>query len=146
MMSFESFVRLGWSFFRTVVRGLFARKPELPRFEAQYRPDGMLSSVPDDHTVHRGVARCYGCGTCDLVALERGAFEALGPRGPMGFVQGVSRQAGVDLPLTDAATPALLGALETACPVRVPFVALASLVRRRHAEYAEATRALPAGR
>ncbi len=145
MMSFESFVRLGWSFLRTVMRSLFARKPELPRFEAQYRPDGMLSSAADDHAVHVGVARCFGCGACDLVALERGAFDALGARGPMVFVQGISRQAGTDLPLTEAATPELLQALEGACPVRVPFVALASLVRRRHAEYA-AARGLPAGR
>lgn len=145
MMSFESFVRLGWSFFRTVLRGLRARKPELPRFEAQYRPDGMLSAAASDHAVHVGVARCYGCGACDLAAMERGAAGAFGPRGPMAFVQGVSRHAGIDQPLTAEATPALLEALTASCPVQVPFVSLAMLVRRRHTEYAEARSRAPRG-
>lgn len=134
MMSFESFVRLGWSFFRTVLRGLLPRRPQLPRFEAQYRPDGVLSTEPSEVDAQDGAARCFSCGACDVVALERGAFGALGPHGPMGFVVGVSRQAGVDLGATGDATEALLGAFTEACPVRVPFVALTHLVRRRRAE------------
>ena len=35
----------------------------------------------------------------------------------------------------DSALDDALRAFTDACPVRVPFVALASLVRRRHAEY-----------
>lgn len=134
MLSFESFVRLGWSFFRTVLRGLFPRRSELPRFESQYRPDGVLSTRLAEVPVQEGAARCFACGACDVAALERGAFRALGPQGPMGFVVGVSRQAGVDLGISDEASPALLDALSEACPVRVPFVALVDLVRRRHAE------------
>jgi hypothetical protein len=134
MMSFESFVRLGWSFFRTVLRGLLPRRPQLPRFEAQYRPDGVLSTEPSEVAAQDGAARCFACGACDVVALERGAFGALGPAGPMGFVVGVSRQAGVDLGVSAGASPALLEALTAACPVGVPFVALADLVRRRRAE------------
>jgi hypothetical protein len=134
MMSFESFVRLGWSFFRTVLRGLFPRRPQLPRFEAQYRPDGVLSTAAPEVAVHDAAQRCFACGACDAAALERGAFGALGREGPMAFVVGVSRQAGVELAASDAATPALLAALTEACPVRVPFVALVDLVRRRRRE------------
>ena len=143
MMSFESFVRLGWSFFRTVLRGLFPRRSQLPRFEAQYRPDGVLSTEQPDVAVQDGAQRCFACGACDVAALERGEYGALGPLGPMGFVVGVSRQAGIDLGVASDASPALLQALTEACPVRVPFVGLAGLVRRRHAE-AERSAMVPA--
>ena len=144
-MSFESFVRLGWSFFKTVLRNAFSRRSQLPRFVSQYRPDGMLVLEEGDHAVMVGAGRCIGCGACDVRAIELGAFTALGPRGPMAFVVGVSRQAGVDAPLGDEVSHALLNALEAACPVAVPFVPLATLVRRRHAELREA-KALPAFR
>ena len=134
MMSFESFVRLGWSFFRTVLRGLFPRGSQLPRFEAQYRPDGVLSTLPPEIAVQDGAQRCFACGACDVAALERDEFGALGPLGPMAFVVGVSRQAGIDLAVAAEAAPSLLRALTEACPVRVPFVALVDLVRRRRSE------------
>lgn len=133
-MSFESFVRLGWSFFRTVLRGLFPRRSQLARFEAQYRPDGVLSTEGPEVAVQAGAQRCFACGACDVEALERGEFVALGPQGPMGFVVGVSRQAGIDLGVARDVSPALLQALTDACPVQVPFVALVDLVRRRRAE------------
>lgn len=134
MMSFESFVRLGWSFFRTVLRGLFPRRSQLARFESQYRPDGVLSTDPPEVAVQDGAQRCFACGACDVAALERGEFGALGPLGPMAFVVGVSRQAGIDLGVADELPSALLQALTEACPVRVPFVPLVELVRRRRAE------------
>lgn len=145
MWSLESIVRLGWSFFKTVLRSALSRPRELPRFVAQYRPDGVLLSVPSDHAVLVSAGRCFGCGACDLRALELGAPDALGPRGPMAFVQGVSRQAGIDAPMTEQATPELLQALTEVCPVAVGFVPLVALVRRRHEELAEA-HALPAYR
>lgn len=144
MWSFESIVRLGWSFFKTVLRSVFSRRRELPRFVAQYRPDGMLSRDDADHETVRGAGRCDGCGACDLRAIELNRFDILGPRGPMAFVQGVSRQAGLDAPRAEPSRD-VLDALTRACPVRVPFVALDALVRRRHGEYREA-RALPAYR
>ena len=49
MWSIESVVRLGWSLFKTVLRSAFSRRRELPRFMAQYRPDGMLTREPADH-------------------------------------------------------------------------------------------------
>ena len=97
MMSFESFVRLGWSFFRTVLRGFFPRRSQLPRFEAQYRPDGVLTTEGPEVALQDRAQRCFACGACDVAALERGEFGALGPMGPMAFVVGVTRQAGLDL-------------------------------------------------
>lgn len=143
MMSFESFVRLGWSFFRTVLRGLFPRRSQLERFEAQYRPDGVLSTEAPEVAVQEGAQRCFACGACDAAALERGEFGALGPLGPMGFVVGVSRQAGVDLAVAPDVPPALLQTLTEVCPVRVPFAPLVDLVRRRRAE-AECSALAPA--
>lgn len=134
MMSFESFVRLGWSFFRTVLRGFFPRRSQLPRFEAQYRPDGVLTTEVPELAVQDGAQRCFSCGACDVAALERGEFGALGPLGPMAFVVGVTRQAGIDFGAAGEVPPALLQALTEACPVRVPFGGLVGLVRRRRAE------------
>lgn len=139
MMSFESFVRLGWSFVRTVVRNALVQRSQLPRFLSQYRPDGMVSAEPADHNVLVGAGRCIACGRCDVRALELGAWEALGPRGPMAFVLGASRLAGADDVDPARATPALLEELTAACPVAVPFAPLAALVRRHRAELAAAS-------
>jgi hypothetical protein len=145
MWSIESIFRLGWSLCKTVVRSVLVRPRQLARFVAQYRPDGMLSREADDHDVAVGAGRCIGCGACDVRAIELGAADALGARGPMAFVQGVSRQAGVDDPTTPRATAAFLAELTAACPADVPFVPLVALVRRRHDELT-AARALPAPR
>lgn len=134
MMSFESFVRLGWSFFRTVLRGFFPRRSQLPRFEAQYRPDGVLTTEGPEVALQDRAQRCFSCGACDVAALERGEFGALGPLGPMAFVVGVTRQAGLDLGVAGDVPPALLQALTEACPVWVPFGGMVVLVRRRRAE------------
>lgn len=147
MMSFESFVRLGISFFRTVIRRAFGGPPELPRFVAQYRPDGMLSAGPEDPAVLAGASRCIACGRCDLRAWELGVMEGFGADTPMAFALGASRQAGTDLSLAAHADDATLAELTAACPVGVPFVALAALVRRRNAEFVagrlDAPRPLP---
>lgn len=135
MMAPESFVRLGWQFFRTIIKRAWRSDSELPRFMEQYRPDGMLSAEADDPQVLVGAGRCFACGRCDAVAWELGVREALGPTGPMAFVMGASRQAGTDLSLAAHASDEALRAFTEACPVQVPFVALAALVRRRNAEY-----------
>ena len=145
MWSIESVVRLGWSLVKTVLRSAFSRRRELPRFMAQYRPDGMLTRAPADHDAIIGAGRCIGCGACDVRAIELGRADALGPRGPMAFVQCISRQAGVDAPVSAQCSSELLNDLARACPVEVPFVALTELVQRRHAELSEA-RKMPAFR
>lgn len=147
MMSFESFVRLGISFFRTVIRRAFGGPAELPRFVAQYRPDGMLSAAPGDPAVLAGASRCVACARCDVRAYELGVYESLGGGGPMAFALGASRQPGTDLSIAAHASDEVLREFTAACPVGVPFVALAALVRRRHAELVaarlDAPRALP---
>ncbi len=135
MLSFESFVRLGWSFFKTVLRNIFPRRTELPRFLEQYRPDGMLRALPGDSAVQTGASRCIGCGACDLRAVELGLRDALGRNGPQAFVRGASRQAGIDMGFAAKADERVLRELEACCPVAVPFVALAALVRRRHDDW-----------
>jgi ferredoxin len=145
MWSLESIVRLGWSFVKTLLRSVAERPKQLPRFVAQYRPDGMLAREAGDHEAIVAAGRCIGCGRCDLRAIELGAPDALGSGGPMTFVQGVSRQAGIDDPSTPRATKDLLDELTAVCPVGVQFVPLVALVRRRHRELIEA-RSLPAAR
>lgn len=142
-LSFRSFVRLSWSFARTMLKRLFVRRSELPRFVESYRPDGMLDTLPDETATLTAVGRCIGCGACDVRAMELDAFDALGARGPMAFVVAASRSSATDVPAGERVTPALLESLTVACPVRVPFVPLVALVRRRHAALT-AIRALPA--
>jgi hypothetical protein len=135
MMSLESFLRLGWSFFKTVLHNLVVRRPQLPRFLAQYRPDGMHRSEAGDHAVLVGASRCLVCGLCDARALELNAWEVLGRRGPMAFVLSGSRMSrGLE---AVAPSRAVLDELTQACPVKVPFVPLAALVERRRRELVE---------
>jgi hypothetical protein len=136
MMSFDSFVRLGWAFARVVARNLISRRPQLPRFMAQYAPDGIVPFAPDDRIVLEGASRCIACAQCDRDARLHGGFEALDPRGPMAFVLGVSRHSGEHdaAEIAPAASDELLDRLRRACPVDVPFAPLADLVRRRGRE------------
>lgn len=142
-LSFRSFLRLSWSFARTMLKRLFVRRSELPQFVANYRPDGMLDTLPTEVPTLTEVGRCIGCGACDVRAMELDAFDALGARGPMAFVVAASRSAATDVPRGERVTDALLESLTRVCPVRVPFVPLVALVRRRH-EALTAVKALPA--
>jgi hypothetical protein len=146
MMSFESFVRLGWSFARVMARKLGPRRPQLPVFVEQYARDGIVLFEPGDRAVLDGASRCLACGRCDIRALLDDAFNALSPRGPMAFVLGVSRHSGAHdaAAITPAATPTHLAALTAVCPVDVPFAPLAALVRRRQRALQQ-VRARPAG-
>ena len=100
----------------------------LPGFD-----DGIVLFERGDREVLDGASACIACGRCDTEAAIAGAFEALGPQGPMAFVLGVSRHSGEHdaAQITPAATDALLAQLTRICPVRVPFVPLTALVARR---------------
>ena len=74
-----------------------------------------------------------------MAALGSGDFERFGATGPMGFVVGLSRRAGVDPGSPLGVDAKLAEAMTDACPVRVPFVALVDLVRRRHEEHVQGT-------
>lgn len=141
MMSFESFVRLGTAFVRVMAKKLLGLRPQLPTFVSYYQPDGIVLFEPSDGEVLTGASRCIACGRCDATALCEGTFTALGPRGPMAFVLGVSRHSGEhdEAEISPEATPAVLARLREACPVDVPFAPLVALVRRR-AERLEAAR------
>jgi hypothetical protein len=132
-MSFESFVRLGWAYARVMARKLLGSSNEIDRFVQQYQPDGIVLFEPSDPDVLAGASRCIACGRCDTEARLRDTFTALGARGPMAFVLGVSRHSGKHdaAEISAAATPEQLEALTGVCPVEVPFVRLVALVRRR---------------
>jgi hypothetical protein len=134
-ISLESLLRLGWSFGKTVVKNRLVKAPQLPRVQAQYGPDGMLSASPGDHETLVAAGRCTHCCRCDVRALETDIFTPLGPRGHRAFVQGVSRRPGLDGTVGPEATAERLRDLSLHCPVEVPFVALAALVRRRYDEH-----------
>lgn len=135
MLSFQSFVRLGLAFARVLWKKAVHKAPELPRFVHHYEADGIVLFERGESEVLAGASRCVACTRCDAEALVRGCYEALGPQGPMGFVLGVSRHSGEhDLAELDASVSKEdLSALTESCPVRVPFVPLVALVRRRAA-------------
>lgn len=132
-LSLESYLRLGWAFVRVMAGKLRGTHQQLPRFMAQYAPDGIVPFAPEDPSVLEGASRCIACGRCDARALIDGTFHALGPRGPMAFVLGVSRHSGRHdaAEISSTITTQSLNALTAACPVAVPFAALVDLVRRR---------------
>jgi hypothetical protein len=132
-MSLESVFRLGWAFAKVLGRKVVGVPAQLARFVQQYERDGIVLFAPGDDDIVAGASRCIACGRCDAAAARAGLFDALGPRGPMAFVLGVARHTGLhdQAELGAGATPAALAELNAACPVDVPFVALAALVRRR---------------
>jgi hypothetical protein len=132
-MSLESVFRLGWAYAKVLGRKLVGVPVQLQRFVRQYERDGIVLFEPGDDDIVAGASRCVACGRCDVVALQMGAFDALGPRGPMAFVLGVSRHTSLhdQAEIDPAAGRAALERLRAACPADVPFVELAALVRRR---------------
>ena len=135
MMSFESFVRLGWSFARVLGRKLIGGGAQFEQFVSQYQADGILPISAAERGVLDAASRCYACGRCDLHAFAEGTHDALGTAGPMAFVMGVSRHSSHHdaAEISASATPELLAGLTRVCPVDVPFTALVRLVRTRQA-------------
>jgi hypothetical protein len=133
MMSLQSITRLGWSLVRVLAHKVVGRPAQLTQFLRQYQSAGIVPFSAEDEAVLRGAGRCIACGRCDQQALAGGHFAALGPRGPMAFVLGVSRHSGEHdaAQISPQATPAVLSELTAACPVEVPFAELAALVLRR---------------
>ena len=135
-----SLLTLGKAYGKILLRKLFNDQSQLPTFLEHYTRDGIVLFEPEDAEVLQAASRCYGCGECNVQAVMDEQFAALGPAGPMAFVLGVSRHSGhhdtarFDGDLSDET----LAKLTRACPVKVPFVPLVALVRRRAKTLTEA--------
>jgi hypothetical protein len=132
-----------------MARKLMIGRSQLPQFVSQYAADGILPFEAADLRTLERASQCIACARCDTRALVAGAFEALGPGGPMAFVLGVARHSGEHdaAELSPSLTERLLAEWTEVCPVSVPFAPLADLVRRRkHAleSVRGATQKLPA--
>src|SRR6478609_5198902 len=117
MMSFESFVRLGWSFARVLGRKLIGGGAQFEQFVSQYQADGILPISAEERGVLDRASRCYACGRCDLYAFEHDVHGVLGANGLMAFVVGVSRHSSHHdaAEIASGATPEVLDGFTGAC-------------------------------
>lgn len=133
-MTLGSLLRLGYLFFRQLLRRLTSRKSGLAQFEENYAADHLRALTTEDREQLPSFSGCIACGMCDAVfdAYERTARGDF--RGPSDLPLAYTR----NLPDYDALPTFIshlrkgdLEALERVCPVRIPFRRLALFVERR---------------
>ena len=133
-MTLGSLVRLGFYFFRQLLRRVTARESGLARFEANYDADRLRPLTPDEREALPSFSGCIACGMCDAVfdAYDRTPRSQF--RGPSDLPLAYTR----NLPDYDALPPFIahlrqgdLEHLERVCPARIPFRRLAVFVERR---------------
>ncbi len=134
-------VLLAFGFLRALARRATPTRP-LSRFREQYQDDGILAVTAEEAIVLTSVGRCVACGKCDRGEATRIRESTQGYRGMMAFSLSGARS----LPDYPAASHMIAGigdeAFETAeraCPVHVPLLALARLVRGHAQRMADAT-------
>jgi hypothetical protein len=126
---------LAWSFIKVLFKMVFTRPtPGLEQFHANYGTEGLVPIAKDEREALERFSRCIACGRCDVgegerIAASRGAYPGL-----MQLTLASTRS----MPDYDAALrgfshvpDAVLRAKQRACPVRIPFLALASFVRAK---------------
>lgn len=106
-------------------------------FLANYAPEGLAPTSPDDRAHLEAASRCISCGLCD-------AFDGLLGSRALGSYDGVSllpRQYGRSSvewthlrAFFDAVEPEAYREAEKVCPTRVPLVALAYWLREKVSE------------
>ena len=123
---------------RVLLRRLFAFGPRgLPAFQQHYLSDGLSPvSSPQRQLLLEG-GGCTACGRCDEGESARIQEAGGAYTGVMSIVLGASRNMpdyGVTARALDFVPDAVLVDKEQNCPVRVPIVALAALLRDKAAD------------
>jgi succinate dehydrogenase/fumarate reductase-like Fe-S protein len=134
-MTFGSFVRLGYYFFRQLVLRMLGVSRGLAQFAESYcHEDRLLPLSPEDRRALSSFSSCIACGMCDAHFAAYGQVRRTEMRGPSDLPLSYSRS----LPDYDALHRYLehLGAgnlvqLEQVCPTGVPFRHLAAFAERR---------------
>lgn len=135
-------VVLAWSLARVLLARAFSAPTGIGLFRRNYGPDRLPPFTDEQREVLTQAGRCIGCGRCDVGEGPRMLASGGAYRGIQSLVLAATRQT----PDFDAALAALehvpdevLRAREPACPVDVPFAALARVVREQEG----AARAMP---
>lgn len=125
---------LAWSMMKVSVDRLFRAKTGLPLFLENYGEDRLPPVDPAERAQMSRFSTCIACGRCDVgeadrIARSNGAYPGL-----MAVVLASSRS----MPDYDAARVALehvpdsvLASKSSVCPTGVPFVELATFVRKK---------------
>jgi hypothetical protein len=110
----------------------FAPGDSLRGFEERYGAEGILALSEEEAQILGRSGRCITCGRCDAGEGERVAVSQSGYRGMMQF----ALSGGRSLPDYDATSRTIAEvpdeafmAAELLCPVEVPLLSLARLVR-----------------
>lgn len=137
-MTFGSFVRLGYYFFRQLVLRMVGRSRGLAQFAESYcREDRLLPVPSEDRRALHALSRCIACGMCDAHFTAYARVDRTRFLGPSELPLSHTRS----LPDFDALHDYLrnlaegdLVRLEQVCPTGVPFRQLADFAARRAAE------------
>jgi succinate dehydrogenase/fumarate reductase-like Fe-S protein len=115
------------------------------RFLANYAPEGLLPTLPEDRSLGEAASACIACGLCEPCCDLAGAVPAIRAMGLHAAFRLYSKSS-AELPYAADALAACLScasaACEAACPTGVP---IAAVVRRLAARAAARPDPAPAG-
>jgi hypothetical protein len=123
----DSLVKLGWAYGLHLARRRLKRpRSQLTTLVELYTPDGIRALTPAERELHPRLIGCINCGLCALAAGRLGKTRL--PDLASSYMRLYAR-------LADASTDIAgdepdLAAASAACPVGLPLVDVAAVVRR----------------
>src|SRR6266567_5379931 len=123
----DSLAKLAFAYGVHVTRRRLQRvRPQVARLLETYAPDGLRPLTEAERAIHPQLIGCINCGLCALAAGRLG--KARLPDVASSYMRLYARIGGASSDV-DGETPDLEAAA-AACPVGVPLVEVAALVRR----------------
>ena len=121
-MSPSALLLLGWSGFKALVKRPFKAPGALQRVLARGAVERIVSLERGAVAVQRAASACLACGRCDEIA----GGDRPGASPADWVLASLRDLTDVDLAADPPAAAEVLARMEAACPVRVPFRALAA--------------------
>lgn len=128
----HSLLLLGLALLKTLAYRALPRRDAVRAFNRVYQVDGVLSVTVEEARVLQSARSCIACGRCDASEGPYVARSRVGYRGMMAFAlagpRDLTRAVASAHTIRDV-TEARLERAQLGCPVNVPFVDLARLIR-----------------
>jgi hypothetical protein len=123
----DSLVKLGWAYgLHLARRRLTRRRSQMTTLIETYNPDGIRALTPAERELHPRLIGCINCGLCALAAGRLGKTRL--PDLASSYMRLYARLGDASSDITGD-EPDLVAA-SAACPVGLPLVEVAAVVRR----------------
>ena len=123
----DSLAKLAWAYGLHLARRRLTRpRPQLPALVEMYKPDGIRPMTPAERELHPRLIGCINCGLCALAAGRMGKTRL--PDLASSYMRLYARLADASSDLEG--DEADLEAASAACPVGLPLIEVAAVVRR----------------